>query len=193
MDKERFYLLSRKFQHLINVSNHEKKIIYIAGPLFSEHERSYLMKIEEVLYGMLNMLEKYEIWKNQPNGLKNNSICFIPHRDAGDIGIMDLERSEMFHADISAIDDAKILIAVLDGADVDSGTSVELGYAYAKGDKKIFGLLTDKRYWKAVKTSTGTKVYGLNNMIWGVCMSKGKIFNSIQSLIPEVIEHLKKM
>ena len=139
------------------------------------------------------MVDKYEIWKNQKNGLKNNSICFIPHRDAGDVGTIDLERNEIFHADIFAIDNVKILIAVLDGADVDSGTSVELGYAYAKGDKKIFGLLTDRRYWRENNTSAGTKIYGLNNMIWGVCMSNGRVFNSIQSLIPEVIEYLKRM
>jgi nucleoside 2-deoxyribosyltransferase len=178
---------------LIDVRNYNAKIIYIAGPLFSEHERSYLMRIEEVLYQMMGMMDKYQTWKNQLNGLKNYSICFIPHRDAGDVGTMDLERNTMFNADINAIDNAKILIAVLDGADVDSGTSLELGYAHAKGDKKIFGLLTDKRYWKVTKTSNGRKVYGLNNMIWGVCMSNGKIFNSIESLIPAVIEYLNTL
>lgn len=36
------------------------------------------------------------------------------------------------------------MVAVLDGADVDSGTAWEIGYAYAKG-KPVLGLRTDFR------------------------------------------------
>lgn len=42
------------------------------------------------------------------------------------------------------VDDSDILIAILDGADSDSGTCFECGYARAKG-KKIIGVRTDLR------------------------------------------------
>ncbi len=43
------------------------------------------------------------------------------------------------------LDDCDIVVAVLDGgSDADSGTSWEIGYAYAKG-KKLLGLRTDFR------------------------------------------------
>ena len=43
-----------------------------------------------------------------------------------------------------AIDRADALVAVLDGADVDSGTAAEIGYAYARG-KRIVGYRGDSR------------------------------------------------
>src|SRR5439155_8658469 len=44
----------------------------------------------------------------------------------------------------SAIDRADALVAVLDGADVDSGTAAEIGYAFARG-KRIVGNRGDSR------------------------------------------------
>ncbi|HEY1405053.1 MAG TPA: nucleoside 2-deoxyribosyltransferase, partial [Spirochaetota bacterium] len=43
-----------------------------------------------------------------------------------------------------AIDECDVVVAILDGTDVDSGTSSEIGYACAKG-KRIEGLRTDFR------------------------------------------------
>lgn len=44
----------------------------------------------------------------------------------------------------AAIDDAQAVVAVLDGADVDSGTAAEIGYAFARG-KLIVGYRSDFR------------------------------------------------
>lgn len=44
----------------------------------------------------------------------------------------------------AAIDDARGVVAVLDGADVDSGTAAEIGYAFARG-KLIVGYRGDFR------------------------------------------------
>ena len=54
-----------------------------------------------------------------------------------------------------AIDRCDLLIAVLDGADADSGTAWECGYAYARG-KPIVALRTDFR---------GGEDQGLNLML----------------------------
>jgi nucleoside 2-deoxyribosyltransferase len=44
----------------------------------------------------------------------------------------------------AAIDDARAVVAILDGADVDSGTAAEIGYAFARG-KLIVGYRGDFR------------------------------------------------
>jgi nucleoside 2-deoxyribosyltransferase len=139
------------------------KTIYIAGPLFSEHEREYLIKLVDILSKELG-LDQYEDF-------------FLPHRDAGDVGVTG-ERNEIFSLDLRYLEQAKIVIALLDGQDVDSGTAVELGYAFAKG-KKIFGLLTDFRaYLSSSKTPAK-----LNNMVWGVCDEGKTLFRTIDDLV----------
>jgi nucleoside 2-deoxyribosyltransferase len=45
---------------------------------------------------------------------------------------------------VAGVDAADVLVAVLDGPDVDSGTAFEVGYAYARG-KPIIGVRTDFR------------------------------------------------
>lgn len=130
------------------------KKIYIAGPLFSLHEKQFLELI-------VNFLSK------RIKGLDSERDFFLPHRDAGDLGIIDekeepSKKKDMFSKDLKFLDEVEIVIAVLDGVDVDSGTAVELGYAYSK-KKKIFGVLSDHRAFK------NSKIKDLNNMVWGVC------------------------
>jgi len=137
-----------------------KKRIYIAGPLFSEHERKFLEEIAE------NLARKL--------GLDPRKDIFLPHRDAGDIGIHGEGRGEVFSIDLKFLDDANIVIALLDGSDVDSGTAVELGYAFAR-NKEIFGILTDWRRWSPTKQ----EAENINNMIWGVCGKGKRIFRKI--------------
>ena len=146
----------------------KKKLIYIAGPLFSEHERGFLEEITEKIALALGVDPKKDI--------------FLPHRDAGDLGIGGRGREEIFASDIEFLDNAQVIVALLDGPDVDSGTAVELGYAYAQG-KEIFGVLTDWRRWKS-----NNKVENINNMIWGVCGRGNRIYRKIDS---QFIQDLK--
>jgi nucleoside 2-deoxyribosyltransferase len=125
-----------------------RKRIYMAGPLFSLHERNFLEYIVKYLSDEIKYLDEKRDF-------------FLPHRDAGDLGVIG-EKDEIFSVDINYLDKAEIVIAILDGTDVDSGTAVELGFAYARG-KKIFGVLTDHRSFKR------NKIEHLNNMVWGVC------------------------
>ena len=60
-------------------------------------------------------------------------------------------------------------------------SAVEIGYAYAKGDKNIFGLLTDRRRWD--RSLEGVSV---NNMIWGACKKKGDIYKTMEGLISDL-------
>jgi nucleoside 2-deoxyribosyltransferase len=52
--------------------------------------------------------------------------------------------AEIARANHGAIDRCDALVAVLDGADVDSGTAAEIGYAFARG-KPIIGYRGDVR------------------------------------------------
>ena len=62
------------------------------------------------------------------------------------------ERTERLHAvnhDVGRVNErairaANMVVAVLDGVDVDSGTASEIGFAYALG-RPVFGLRTDSR------------------------------------------------
>lgn len=100
------------------------KLAFIAGPLFNSHERWYLEHIAEIL---------------EKAGYRTS----LPHRDAGLLGQITLEkRSHVFSADLEALDQCDICVALLTGPDQDSGTSAEIGYCYAKG-KPCYGITDD--------------------------------------------------
>jgi nucleoside 2-deoxyribosyltransferase len=65
----------------------------------------------------------------------------------------------LFRRCIGAIDEVDVVLAILDGPDADSGTCIELGYAYARG-VPIVGLRTD---FRALEEG------GLNLMVARVC------------------------
>jgi nucleoside 2-deoxyribosyltransferase len=72
-------------------------------------------------------------------------VVFLPHRDAGlQIDGEESARS-IYAADVAALDRADLVVANLDGADVDSGTAWEIGYAIARG-KGAIGIRTDRRW-----------------------------------------------
>jgi nucleoside 2-deoxyribosyltransferase len=148
------------------------KMIYVAGPIFSSFERKFLEDLIDTLSKELKLDAKDDF--------------FLSHRDVGDVGLGGVGRDKAFFDDLQALDESRIIVAWLDGPDVDSGTAVELGYAYAKGDKKIFGLLTDRRRWD--QSLEGVSV---NNMIWGVCKKKGDIHRTIEGLIGDLVKVLE--
>ena len=131
------------------------KMIYLAGPLFSEAERHFL----ESTAGRLAHCLEIDVVDD----------IFLPHRDAGELGGSLLAtRPAIFRSDIEAIDAATVVVAWLDGSDVDSGTAPEVGYAYAKGIP-VVGLVTDFRIPLPMKAALPD--WNINNMIWGMCDS----------------------
>jgi nucleoside 2-deoxyribosyltransferase len=149
-----------------------RKKIYVAGPLFSIYERRFLEEIVDTLSTKLN--------------LDSQRDFFLPHRDAGDVGIAGRNRNDVFYDDIRYLEECQFVIALLDGIDTDSGTAVEIGYAYAKG-KRIFALLTDKRRWD------GSNIVNINNMIWGACQEGRRIYRSIDALVNELKAQLHNL
>jgi len=101
--------------------------VYLAAPLFSEAERSYNASIAGLL-------------------TKNLFEVYLP-QDAGDdsAGRGKNEHERLFSLHIEALEHADIVVSIIDGADADSGTSWEMGYAYARG-KPMIALRTDFRH-----------------------------------------------
>ena len=128
-------------------------LIYVAGPLFNAHERWYLEQIAARL---------------EAAGYQT----FLPHRDAGDLpSTSDDDRRRVFHADLDAMNACDGCVALLTGADHDSGTSSEVGYLSARG-KPCIGITDDERW--------------LNNMLWGFCGEGQHIVRALDALVPLV-------
>ncbi len=149
------------------------KLVYIAGPLFSDAERSYLELMVKELSNFSN--------------LDPDADFFLPHRDGGELG-KGPKRKDIFELDIQQLDSSKIVVALLDGQDVDSGTCIELGYAYDRG-KKIFGILTDFRAYK----TADAEPHRPNLMIWGVCEEGKTLYNNLDSLAVAFTQHVKRL
>ena len=94
--------------------------IYLAGPLFSAAERIFNASLAASLR-------------------KNGFRVFLPQE-------LDHEQDQrrLFERLVAAIDETDLVMAVVDGADPDSGTAWEMGYARAK-DKPVVALRTDFR------------------------------------------------
>jgi len=105
-----------------------KKIkIYIAGPLFSVAERNFNRALADALKSRIP-----------------NCTVSLPQEYAktivGQTGFIE----HMFDYCVRAMVNSDVVVAILDGPDVDAGTCVEIGYAYAHG-KPIIGVRTDFR------------------------------------------------
>ncbi len=116
--------------------------VYLAGPLFSLAEQNFNRQFAQAMSKALPILqitlpqERADSLLSQPNGFEL-----------------------VFQDCIAMVRECDALVAVLDGPDVDSGTCIELGYAYSLG-KPIVGVRTDFRV---------SEDRGMNLMVSHVC------------------------
>ena len=116
------------------------KKIYIAGPLFNVHEKKYLEDIAEVLEGA-------------------DFDCFLPHRDQTGIDPEELKNNDMsqatkdiiFQTDIEALEAADLVVALVTGQDIDSGTASEIGFMYAN-NKPVLAITAEERRYRNLFT-----------------------------------------
>lgn len=101
------------------------RTVYLAAPLFSEAERDFNSKLRD---------------KIKSAGFN----VFLPQEDSNNIKDEKNRQEIIFNKNVAAIERSDIIVAVIDGTDVDSGTAWEIGYAFARG-KPIIGLRTDFR------------------------------------------------
>lgn len=99
--------------------------IYLAGPLYTKAEQQFNIDTCNSLETM------HDVFLPQFEGEKIVGPCADwPRR--------------VFEIDRNGIDAADVVVAIMDGTQVDDGTAWECGYAYATG-KPIIGLRTDFR------------------------------------------------
>jgi nucleoside 2-deoxyribosyltransferase len=89
--------------------------IYLAGPLFSTAERDFNARLAQLLRDL-----GHEIWLPQ----ESEQATMTP--------------AQIFKEDVAGIDWAEVVVANMDGADPDSGTCWECGYAYRKKPVVVF-------------------------------------------------------
>jgi nucleoside 2-deoxyribosyltransferase len=109
-----------------DVAEFAKFRIYLAAPLFSESEREYNRSIA----GMLRQ-HLFEVYLPQDIG----DDCAVRETS---------EHTRIYEHNKQALQDSDIVVAIIDGADADSGTAWEMGYATALG-KPVIALRTDFR------------------------------------------------
>ena len=113
--------------------------IYMAGPVFTMAERAFNERLANAL-----------------NALIPGATCLLPQIEAEKF-LPSVSR--MAFECLRQINSSAVVIACLDGADVDSGTAFEVGYALAN-KIPIIGYRTDFR---------GGEVDGVNAMLHYAC------------------------
>jgi nucleoside 2-deoxyribosyltransferase len=111
--------------------------VYFAGPLFSEAERDWIR----------SAIRKIESFAAE-RGIQIDVIFpydLITQEEIDRLG--EKAKHEIFSRCKSHLDDADIVIALLDGPQVDDGTAWEIGYFFARKspERKIIGIRTDFR------------------------------------------------
>jgi hypothetical protein len=140
--------------------------VYLAGPLFTPYERSFIDECAARL---------------RADGID----VFVPHENTLAAG--DTSASTIFTKDWQGLSDADAVVAVLDGPMVDDGTACEIGifYALMQSDstkKGIVGLLTDLR------GTRGHEGHGLNLFVLGCIQAAGKVCSSIDEVAVALAE-----
>lgn len=111
--------------------------IYLAGPLFTEAERAWLAATKEKIEAL-------------GRGLGRNVTVIWPYELITQAEIDALgtrAKAEIFRRCRESLHDADLVVALLDGPQVDDGTAWEIGYFHARqsGNAGVIGVRTDFR------------------------------------------------
>jgi nucleoside 2-deoxyribosyltransferase len=157
-----------------------KKRAYLANGLFSLADRQLNLYLYKVLKSEANL----EVYAPQMNEGINDKNAYA-------------DSKMIANADLEELKSADILIAVLDGVEIDSGVAAEIGVAYSEG-KTIYGLFTDVRQFGSeneekidalVKDPTENQFVYRNLFVSGLIkLSGGAIHSTIDNLIDELNE-----
>lgn len=158
--------------------------IYFGGPLFNEMEQMYNRHVVERLrekYG-----DKIDIYLPQENQAINDKSNFA-------------DSMAIAKGDNAYLEEADLLIAVLDGVTPDSGLSAELGYFYSK-ERPIIGLYTDVRQGtngnqekiEALDEIAESQFSYINLYTVGLVKMRGEILSSSDELIEKLGKYLEE-
>ena len=134
--------------------------IYFAAPLFTAAERSWNADV----VGQLR------------TAFADNDILWsIPQEFCAQFDNQQpIDHGEIFDACHQHVAAADVVIAILDGPDVDSGTAWEAGFAFAR-DKTVIGLRTDFR-----PAEDGAGNCMLTRSCATICTSPGELIDAIR-------------
>ena len=149
--------------------------VYLASPLgFAASTKPYMAQLEAALRPLLAIDNPWSFQTVPPT--EREAVERIADRAAHAAAVHALNH-RIAAANEGAIRRCDLVIAVLDGVDVDSGTASEIGLGYALG-KQVWGLRTDFR-------ATGENPGAIVNLQvqYFIEASGGKIATSIEELI----------
>ena len=147
--------------------------IYLAGPLFSQAERRYNRLLAKRLQ---ELLPRVSIVLPQDFRADPTQMSFNDRRHSG----------ALYQQCMAELNKCDMVVALLDGADVDSGVAFEIGYARGLG-KPVLGVRTDYRQ---------LQVKGLNVMLAEGCTEVLCYFSfneKIDDLAARIVEHLERL
>ena len=152
----------------------DKKRIYLASPLgFAASTRSFMTETIKLLSRVVSVVNPWDDTSFVADFKRAHSLTDINDRRQAfhriNLGIG--AKNERM---IRSVD---ILVAVLDGVDVDSGTAGEMGFAYGLG-MPVYGLRTDFR------VSGDNEAAGINLQLrYFIEQSGGAYFTTVDDLI----------
>jgi nucleoside 2-deoxyribosyltransferase len=145
--------------------------LYVAGPLFSEAERSWL----DALAARLRA-EGFD--------------CFVPHEHFPELTDVTLE--QVYRIDSEGLQSANALVAWLDGPMVDDGTACEIGMfteLVRSGGPQYRGIVaiaTDIRLER--RRQANVVGGGMNLFVGGAIESCGRICHTVDDLVAALRE-----
>jgi hypothetical protein len=140
--------------------------LYVAGPLFSEAERTWLDSLAARL---------------RADGFD----CFVPHENFPALNDVTVQR--VYEVDTAGLRSANTLVAWLDGPMVDDGTASEIGMfaelVRSGGEqyRGIVGISTDLRLER--RREQDVVGGGMNLFVAGAIESCGRIVHTVDELV----------
>ena len=141
--------------------------VYVAGPLFTLAERRF-----------------NEDLASSVQAVADDIAVVLPQCETASMAGAPGFVQRAFGYCLHTIDECDAVVAILDGPDADSGTCVEIGYAYARG-KPIVGVRTDIRLLED---------RGLNLMVANICttlIAQSSLTGSVSGLAEEIVTCLR--
>jgi nucleoside 2-deoxyribosyltransferase len=152
----------------------DKKRIYLASPLgFADSTRGFMVETIARLAEVVSVVNPWDDTSFAAEFERANSLTDINQRREA-FHLINLGIGAKNERMIRSVD---MLVAVLDGVDVDSGTAGEMGFAYGLG-MPVYGLRTDFR------VSGDNEAAGINLQLrYFIEQSGGAYFTTVDDLI----------
>jgi nucleoside 2-deoxyribosyltransferase len=115
----------------MSLRSSNRQRLYLAAPLFSSAEKTFNLAVATRLD------ERFDVYLPQRDG---RLIVDLVSEGIAPPEAVDL----IFRADLGALRESSLLVAVLDGRCIDEGVAFEIGVAYSLGIRCV-GLQTDTR------------------------------------------------